>query len=224
MKKNILGLFLLFLLTACQHLPSKINVQNLDTTAADSSQVVVVSAKQDMGPYKVSISRYERREGGWQAIGNPIDGVAGRNGIAPPGEKREGDGRTPSGVFPLERGFGYIPLETKIAYIVLTPEMVWIDDPKSPLYNRLITRTEAVGVSHEIMKRDDDLYKYGLVVEYNTKVIIPGDGSAIFFHIWGGPEKPTSGCVAMPEEAMIEILRWLDPSKKPVTIISSHNP
>ena len=187
--------------------------------ATGSRQAVLVSVQKDANPSRVDIRRYERSGGCWQEIGAPVDGMAGRNGLAPQGEKREGDGRTPSGIFALERGFGYAPLETRIPYIVVNREMIWIDDPKSPLYNTLAGRDDGQGFSYEEMKRNDDLYKYGIVIEYNTKNIVAGAGSAIFFHVWRDRETATAGCVAAAEHDMAEMLQWLDPAQKPVAII-----
>jgi L,D-peptidoglycan transpeptidase YkuD (ErfK/YbiS/YcfS/YnhG family) len=167
---------------------------------------------------------YERGKSGWQPAGAAIPAVAGRSGLAPVGEKREGDGRTPSGVYPLERGFGYEPLGTRLPYIVLTPEMIWIDDPRSDRYNMLADKKEGEGLSYEIMRRADDLYKYGLVVEYNTGPTIPGAGSAIFFHIWSGPVSTTAGCVAMAEPDMVRLLTWLDPARRPLAVIGEACP
>ncbi|SNB47121.1 L,D-transpeptidase [Geobacter sp. DSM 9736] len=185
----------------------------------ETRQAVVVTPKAAPSAKDVTVRLFEKTEKGWKQAGASMDGVAGRNGLAPPGEKLEGDGRTPSGVFPLERGFGYEFLETKLPYIVLTPDMIWIDDPKSPLYNTLVSRSEGEGVSHEIMRRSDHLYRYGAVVEYNTKTIVPGAGSAIFFHIWRDPDTATAGCVATAEADMVRMLQWLDPAKRPEAVI-----
>jgi L,D-peptidoglycan transpeptidase YkuD (ErfK/YbiS/YcfS/YnhG family) len=172
----------------------------------------------------MALRLYEMREGGWQPVGPAIPAVAGRNGLAPVGEKREGDGRTPSGVFALERGFGYQTLATRMPYIVLTPGMIWIDDARSDRYNTLAEKKEGEGFSYEIMKRSDDLYKYGIVVEYNTKGSVPGAGSAIFFHVWGGPATSTAGCVATSEPDMVHLLQWLDPDLNPLTVIGDACP
>ena len=223
MTRNLfLPALLLLVLSGCLHQPPRqCHEGGVFAAAGGSGQAVVVSVKPDANPSRVDIRRYERSGGCWQPIGAPVDGMAGRNGLAPPGEKREGDGRTPSGTFALERGFGYAPLETKIPYIVVNPEMVWIDDPKSPLYNTLAGREDGKGFSFEEMKRNDDLYKYGIVIEYNTKNIVAGAGSAIFFHIRRDRETATAGCVATAEHDMVEMLQWLDPGKKPVAIIGS---
>jgi L,D-peptidoglycan transpeptidase YkuD (ErfK/YbiS/YcfS/YnhG family) len=73
------------------------------------------------------------------------------------------------------------------------------------------------------MKRDDNLYKYGIVIEYNTSPVIKGNGSAIFLHIWKGESVPTAGCVAVSEENILKILQWLDPAASPLIIMGVNN-
>jgi L,D-peptidoglycan transpeptidase YkuD (ErfK/YbiS/YcfS/YnhG family) len=76
--------------------------------------------------------------------------------------------------------------------------------------------------SYEVMRRDDDLYKYGIIVEYNTDPVIKGYGSAIFFHLWRGKEAPTEGCVALSEENLTRILRWLNPEARPLAVLGTN--
>lgn len=71
------------------------------------------------------------------------------------------------------------------------------------------------------MRRDDNAYKLGAVIEYNTNPIIAGKGSAIFMHLWSGPTKPTAGCIAMSEENMTFLFRWLDKNKGPMILIET---
>ena len=97
---------------------------------------------------------------------------------------------------------------------------VWIDDPADPDYNRWIKQSMTKASSYEKMKRDDDLYKYGLVIEYNTDPIVKHHGSAIFFHIWAGARSTTSGCVAVSEDSILKILAWLNPAANPVILIN----
>jgi L,D-peptidoglycan transpeptidase YkuD (ErfK/YbiS/YcfS/YnhG family) len=49
----------------------------------------------------------EKDHDGWRLISGPMEATIGKNGFALPGEKREGDGKTPSGIFSLKRTFGY---------------------------------------------------------------------------------------------------------------------
>jgi L,D-peptidoglycan transpeptidase YkuD (ErfK/YbiS/YcfS/YnhG family) len=74
-------------------------------------------------------------------------------------------------------------------------------------------------VSFEFLRRADHLYKWGIVIEYNTQPVIPGKGSAIFLHIWRQPGVATAGCVAMGEEQLVGLLQWLNPVKHPVIIL-----
>jgi L,D-peptidoglycan transpeptidase YkuD (ErfK/YbiS/YcfS/YnhG family) len=75
--------------------------------------------------------------------------------------------------------------------------------------------------SFERLKRDDDLYKYTIVIEYNTRPIVAGDGSAIFVHVWRSAESPTAGCVALSERNVKRLLKWLDVSKQPVIVLEN---
>ena len=80
-------------------------------------------------------------------------------------------------------------------------------------------KAETQAKSYEKMRRDDNLYKYGIVIEYNTNPVIKGYGSAIFFHVWGGENITTEGCVAVSEENIIKILEWLNPKAEPLIIM-----
>jgi len=153
-----------------------------------------------------------KRDGTWEPARPPFPAVIGRNGVAPEGEKREGDGRTPSGVFPLGFAFGYAPtLDIRWRYRPSGPDDVWIDDPEAPDYNTLSRKGLTKAKSFELLKRQDDLYKFGIVVDYNTAPVIPNQGSAIFMHIWKDQVTGTAGCVAFAESSMLSVLDWLNP-------------
>ena len=151
----------------------------------------------------------------------PFWGTLGKKGFALPGEKREGDRKTPSGVYSIGTAFGYErDVETNLPYRQSTDRDIWIDDVNSEDYNKWITgKTKAD--SFEKMKRKDHLYKYGFVVEYNTNPIVKGMGSAIFFHVWRAPGKPTFGCVAVAEHNILKLISWLDTSQKPRVIMGT---
>ena len=157
-------------------------------------------------------------------VSGPMDAVIGENGFARPGEKREGDGRTPSGIFSLKRTFGYDKtVNTKMPFRQAAEEDLWVDDPNAPDYNQWVKQGETGAGSYEKMKREDDQYKYGIVIEYNTEPVIKGYGSAIFFHVWEEKSHSTAGCVAVSEENMIKILEWLDPNAFPLIIMGIKN-
>jgi L,D-peptidoglycan transpeptidase YkuD (ErfK/YbiS/YcfS/YnhG family) len=166
------------------------------------------------------LALWENRGSGWTDVGGSIPCVVGKKGVAPPGQKREGDGRTPSGVYRIGTAFGYEPtIETGLDYRQATSNDFWIDDPESPQYNRWVTgKPEAK--SFEKLRRDDDAYKYAAVIEYNTDPVVPGAGSAIFLHVWNSPKGSTEGCVAVLDQNLEYLLRWLDRRNNPVIVIT----
>lgn len=197
-------------------------MDSLEKMIGESSQVLLV---RNMNPAAIDVRIFplERRKGSWHCPFAPIDGVIGRNGFALPGEKREGDGRTPAGIFPLGTVFGYEPsFPTRMPYRQTTLDDLWIDDVQADDYNRWVRRGTTQAASFERMKRDDDLYKYGIVVEYNTNPVIKGQGSAIFVHLWRGKGIATAGCIALSDEDLIRILKWLDPAAKPLVIMGTN--
>jgi L,D-peptidoglycan transpeptidase YkuD (ErfK/YbiS/YcfS/YnhG family) len=190
-----------------------------------SSQALLVRDRNPDSPgsFAVQVIARKKRAGRWENAFAPMDGVIGKNGFAPPGEKREGDGRTPSGIFPLGTVFGYASsFPTKMPYRQATADDLWVDDVRADDYNRWVTRIATRAASFEKMRRDDDLYKLGIVVEYNTHPVIKGRGSAIFFHLWRGKGRATLGCIALPEEDLIKIVRWLDPAAAPVAMMGTN--
>jgi L,D-peptidoglycan transpeptidase YkuD (ErfK/YbiS/YcfS/YnhG family) len=189
-----------------------------------SSQIIVVKDNSFLFFTHTTIYAMEKHGDEWQAVFEPFNAVIGKNGFAPAGEKKEGDGKTPSGVCPLKMTFGYdATIETKMPYHQALEDDIWVDDPNSEDYNRWTKKQETKAASYEIMKRNDNLYKYGIVIEYNTDPVIRGNGSAIFLHIWKGEGMPTAGCVAVSEEDIIKILGWLAPAASPLIITGIKN-
>ena len=188
-------------------------------TIGQSSQILIAQDNSFLFFTRTKLYAMEKRENNWQMAFEPFDAEIGKNGFAPPGEKREGDGKTPSGVYPLKVTFGYdVTIGTQMPYRQALDDDVWVDDPNSGDYNRWVKKLETHAASYETMKREDNLYKYGVVIEYNTDPVIKGNGSAIFLHIRKGEGIPTAGCVAVSEEDIIKILGWLDPAAAPLII------
>jgi L,D-peptidoglycan transpeptidase YkuD (ErfK/YbiS/YcfS/YnhG family) len=165
----------------------------------------------------------EKRSERWQIISDPISGFIGRNGFANPGKKREGDGKSPSGLYQFGLLFTYLEtVNTRMPYLQSTEEDKWIDDPKSNDYNRHV-RGETDAESYERLLLQSNAYKYCLVIEYNTKPVIKDRGSAIFLHLHGRREGATAGCIAIHEKDMVKLLSLLDPSKNPSIIMGNKN-
>ena len=152
-----------------------------------STQIILVVDNSSFFFTRTNLYAMEKRENNWQMAFEPFNAVIGVNGFAPGGEKREGDGKTPSGIYPFKMTFGYDEtVKTKMPYRQALADDIWVDDPNADDYNRWVKKPETRAASYEIMKRNDNLYKYGVVIEYNTDPVIKGNGSAIFLHIWKG--------------------------------------
>lgn len=187
----------------------------------ESSQILLVM-NDDPASSLAKIYPLERRKAEWTLVLKPVEATIGRNGIALPGEKAEGDDKTPSGIYPLELTFGYATeIHTKMNYRQATEGDIWVDDLNSVDYNKWVRKGETKAESYEEMRRTDALYKYGIVVGYNTNPVVKGKGSAIFFHVRAGDRTPTSGCVAMSEEDIVAILGWLEPSQRPLAVMGT---
>jgi len=147
-----------------------------------------------------------------QAFG-PWTVRVGYNGVARPGAKREGDGKTPSGTYGLSFFFGVQPLSgVYFPYRLAYSYDYWDDDPASPRYNEWVdARTANPGRNPEPMHQVP-AYNYAAVIAYNT-ARVPGLGSAIFLHV--GTGGATAGCVSLPASQVVALLRWLRPAANP---------
>jgi len=195
--------------------------------------VLVVTADWDTS--HGTLRTYARDADAWRSTGVAVPVVIGRNGAAwgvglHPAQtdgpiKHEGDGRSPAGVFAIGTAFGYAAAENlALPYRALAADDYCVDVSSSPLYNRIVAAHDvgaaAVTGSTEPMRRDihangDDAYKVGFVIEHNPTGT-PGSGSCIFAHLWKSSESSTSGCTAMAEPALRELLHWLQPQQQPV--------
>jgi L,D-peptidoglycan transpeptidase YkuD (ErfK/YbiS/YcfS/YnhG family) len=170
---------------------------------------------------------------GWQRHGTAIPVVLGKKGLAwgrgiinfnSATRKVEGDNKAPAGIFGLGPAFGYAPKSAarwiKLPYVPLTKNSEGIDDPRSRYYNKLVDRSKVARVdwrSSEHMLRADTLYKWGVVVAHNPSAT-PSAGSCIFLHVWKNSRSATAGCTAIAEPDLVNLLRWLDPARRPVLI------
>ena len=130
--------------------------------------------------------------------------------------KKEGDGCTPVGTFFIEnvyyRADKIKSLETNINKVKINKIDGWCDDPTQKEYNQLIRFP--YNFSAEELYRDDSLYNIVCVLNYNTKPIKPGLGSAIFMHVAKDDYKPTKGCITLKQEDLIFLLSLIDKRTK----------
>ena len=189
-------------------------------------KLIVVTAP-NWDAVKGKLVRYERRDGKWVRISEPIPIVVGKTGMAwdpalvrreparyPGPVKHEGDGRSPAGIFPLKRGtFGFaasVPGSTN--YIHLTPTIECVDDPDSHYYGKIVDRASTKNPDWRSSEKMSSIpqYRWGVTVNYNMDQPVRGDGSCVFLHQWSGPSNGTAGCTAMAPNNIEEIVHWID--------------
>jgi len=175
-------------------------------------QVVVIQAQQGV---KATMALWEKKNEEWILVYGPWPAVIGKNGMVRREQKKEGDGKTPTGLFPISLVFGEADqFETGLPYRTTTEQDIWVDDPQSALYNQW-SQLPTTAHSFERMKRKDILYKLGLVVDYNQHPVVAGAGSAIFIHIWRNENKGTAGCAALAEENLVRLAHALKRESNP---------
>lgn len=131
----------------------------------------------------------------------------GRGGVR--ADKREGDGATPLGTFPLRRLWYRAdrpppPTTKDLPMQVIRRADGWCDDPEASEYNRPIVLPHAA--RHERLWREDALYDLVIELGYNDDPVVPGAGSAIFLHVARPDYGPTEGCVAVARADLLRLL------------------
>lgn len=154
------------------------------------------------------------RADGMIGIGDVLRRCAlGPGGVVAAADKREGDGASPAGVWPIRQVIyrpdrGPPPI-TALPTRAMTPDDGWCDDPADPGYNRAVVLPYPA--SAERMWREDHVYDLVLVLGHNDDPPVAGLGSAIFLHIAQPDYAPTQGCVAVAQEDLEDFLRLAQP-------------
>ena len=160
------------------------------------------------GGTEALVSLYQKTSSGWDCLLS-CPGYVGREGI---GKIKEGDEKTPVGIFSLTSAFGIKDNPgARMDYVKIHPNLYWCGDEHA--YNRLIdireTPHECLG---EHLIEFAPHYHYGFFTDFNRECVY-GRGSAIFFHC-SGPKPYTGGCVAVAEENMVFLLQRTEPGAK----------
>ncbi len=205
------------------------------TSPLRNSRQVLVVVTDSWQSFQGTLRRYERTglNSRWRPVGPGFPVVVGKQGLAwasglrggTSGDpvKHEGDQKAPAGAFRLGTAFGRPATSMpglRMPYLSLGSNVECVDDAASSYYNQLISRDQVSRPDWTSSEKmwTEPLYKYGVVVHYNTSNATPGAGSCIFLHIWNGPQSGTAGCTAMDESNLTGTMRWLDPKKNPVLV------
>ncbi len=142
------------------------------------------------------------------AFGETVAATFGKGGSIAAAAKREGDGATPLGVWPIRaallRPDRVAAPMTLLPWRWLRPEDAWSDGVGDPQYNRPVRWPHGHGA--EALWRDDHVYDIIIVLGHNDMPPVAPFGSAIFFHCTRPDRAPTQGCVAVDGDVLT---RWL---------------
>jgi L,D-peptidoglycan transpeptidase YkuD (ErfK/YbiS/YcfS/YnhG family) len=174
---------------------------------------------------------FERAGDGWKPATGAWPVLYGKNGLVwgrgvlgtgePGAHKQERDGRAPAGVFRMGKIYTYdaaLPEGAKYPFHTVGAGDAWIDDVSHPDYNRFVTidpKNPPPWFEKQKMRHGDFAYRWLVEIRHNSDPPVPGEGSAIFFHIRRGVTRPSAGCTTMAEANLVSLIQFLRAEKKP---------
>jgi L,D-peptidoglycan transpeptidase YkuD (ErfK/YbiS/YcfS/YnhG family) len=204
----------------------------------DDCRQLIVGLAPDWNSMNGVLRRFERSDakGAWHALDAPVPVLFGKHGLAwgrglagqdEPGlHKTERDGRAPAGVFEIGKIYTYddaLPAGADFPFHQVTKADAWIDDPTRPDYNRFVTIEDPANpppwFQKQKMRHNDFAYRWLVEIRHNSDPPVPNEGSAIFFHIRRGPQRPSSGCTTMAEPALVKLITWLRREQHPCYVL-----
>ncbi|MEZ0168145.1 succinylglutamate desuccinylase/aspartoacylase family protein [Microvirga sp. TS319] len=142
--------------------------------------------------------------------------TVGAGGLVQASFKREGDTRTPIGVFPLRYGFfdraalPDFPRDLAFPFVPLSDDMIWEEEGSE--YNRLVFSENDERSAERLSRpRPERLFDVIIPIGFNDSVPEIGRGSAIFIHAARADMSGTAGCIGIPKERMSDLVRRLRP-------------
>lgn len=184
--------------------------------AKNSSQIVTVVSTG--GSYGELVVWEKDRLGNWIEV-DRVAARLGQNGLKSASEVYEMDKCTPTGIYTLTEAFGINSNPgSGVTYRQLDGTEYWVDDENSQYYNTMqFGDPNGRWSSAEKLTDYPGYYNYSLVIDYNRWPVVAGKSSAIFIHCDMGIY--TYGCVAIPQQNLVNLLKRLDPAKNPVVIL-----
>ena len=175
------------------------------SVADDAEQLAIVSGTHGSN---ARFSFHEKDDDGtWKEIVS-CPAYIGKKGW---GKTREGDVKTPVGVYTFTKAFGVkADPGCPMGYTQVDETHYWGGDSNAPKYYNMFLSTRDYddftpnSESEHIIDYQPG-YEYCLNISWNMDRV-PGRGSAIFLHCYTR-NKYTGGCVAIPEDKMREVLR-----------------
>jgi L,D-peptidoglycan transpeptidase YkuD (ErfK/YbiS/YcfS/YnhG family) len=203
----------------------------------DDCRQLIVGIAPNWNSMRGRIQLFERTERNeWRPVGESFRVLFGKSGLAWGSgltgqdetglRKQERDGRAPAGIFRIGKIYTYdaqLPRGADYPFHQVTTADAWVDDAKHPDYNRFVTIDDPLNpppwFEKAKMRHNDFAYRWLVEVRHNSDPPVPGAGSAIFFHIRRGVDRPSSGCTTMAEADLVRIITWLRAAQHPCYVL-----
>lgn len=202
------------------------------------TQVLILAVPESWNSTTTQLQGYRREKGrdSWTSITPAFSANLGQNGLAwgrgcHPAQggiqKREGDKKSPAGIFRLGSilyGSEDKSPITAWRYRMVTDRDLWIEDPQSTSYNRhlILSAHEEFPENHlyDRMRQNDPAHALKIFIRHNAPPDVrPNAGSAIFFHLSRGHDHPTTGCTTLLREDFETLFRNCTPRDQPVYVL-----
>ena len=172
---------------------------------ADSQALITLAGSSTLDTGELNVYT-KGDDGAWKTVYAGVRAKYGMNGLY---KEKEGDSKTPVGVFKMNTPFGIADSVEGFPdnYIKVDPDMYWNGDSASDRYNKLVNVKEYTAFDRsasEHLINYSGYYDYCIDTGYNYEGT-PYRGSAIFLHCVINDEH-THGCIAIPKEYMTEHL------------------
>lgn len=187
---------------------SGIAVEQMEAAKDRDRLLVVVGTGMDSS--QVQVAYFKKDENGSWDEEFYVSGCCGYSGMTE--TKKEGDRRTPVGTYQFTTAFGILADPgSKIPYHQLDESDYWVDDSESAYYNQMVSTKNVTADwnSAEHLIGVNPCYNYSLALNYNADCV-PGAGSAIFLHVTHPVKTWTEGCIAIPQDAMEQVMKEAD--------------
>lgn len=174
----------------------------------NARRLVIIATR--VGSAKADYSYYTKENGSWKES-NSDTAYIGKGGI---GKTKEGDLKTPSGLYMLNTPFGNASPKEGFPkdYLKVSDDCYWNCDPKSQSYNTLVSTKTCKDFDKsksEHLNAIGAYYDYCFNISYND-TCKKDAGSAIFLHC-DIDHSATHGCVAISKANMEKLMKEYDP-------------
>jgi L,D-peptidoglycan transpeptidase YkuD (ErfK/YbiS/YcfS/YnhG family) len=190
---------------------------------ADSQVLITLAGSRTSDTGELSVYT-KGDDGAWKTVYAGIRAKYGMNGLY---KEKEGDSKTPVGVFKMNTPFGIADSAEGFPdnYIKVDSDMYWNGDSASDRYNKLVNAKEYTAFDRsasEHLINYSGYYDYCIDTGYNFEGT-PYRGSAIFLHCVINDEH-THGCIAIPKEYMTEIMKLYSEGNTYIAIYDTADP